>query len=71
MSRIADIIGTLRTSFSIGPKGANATFSASGITAARTLTLPNKTGTLACTSDIPASGVTRAVAQNIMTMRAY
>lgn len=45
-----DLLGTTSTSFKIGKS--KATLDASGLTAARTLTVPDKAGTLACTSDI-------------------
>lgn len=48
MSRITDIVGTLRSTFRI----ARGYFSAAGLTAARTLSFPDKSGTLALTSDI-------------------
>lgn len=53
MGRFADLLGTVLTSFGIGPKGARATLSAAGLSADRTLTLPDKTGTVA-TLDSPA-----------------
>lgn len=45
-----DLLGTTSTSFKIGK--AKATFDASGLSAARTFTLPDAAGTLARTSDI-------------------
>lgn len=44
----ADLFGTTKTSFKIG----SATISATGLTAARTFTLPDATGTIALTSDL-------------------
>lgn len=55
MGRFADILGTLGTSFGIGPKGSRAVLDASALSAARTHALPDKSGTLALTSDIGAS----------------
>lgn len=46
MGRFADLLGTLGTSFGIGPKGTRATLDASGLTAARTLAVPDASGTL-------------------------
>lgn len=45
----SDLLGTLKTSFKI----AKAILDASGLTATRTLTLPDKSGTVAVTSDVP------------------
>lgn len=70
MSRVLDLLGTSATTFFVGLFGKRATFDASALTANRTITLPNKAGTLAMTSDIPSS-ITIAVARNIGTMRAY
>lgn len=50
MGLFLDLLGTTATSFKIGKS--KATLDASGLTAARTLTLQNKTGTLAHTSDV-------------------
>lgn len=48
MGRITDIIGTLRSSFRID----RATLSSSSLTAARAVALPDKSGTVAMTSDV-------------------
>lgn len=56
MGRIADILGTLGASFSIGPRSARAVLDASGLSAARTLAFPNKSGTFALTSDLGTPG---------------
>ena len=50
------ILGTLRATFSIG-KNSPATIDASGLTAPRTYTLPDKGGPLVVASDIPPSSV--------------
>lgn len=49
MGRFADLLGTVLSAFKIG----RATVSASGLTANRTATLPDKTGTLAMLDDVP------------------
>ena len=49
MGRFADLIGTLADTFSIGPKGTRAKFDASGLTAERTITMPDASGTLKVT----------------------
>lgn len=54
MGRFADILGTLGTSFGIGPKASRAVLDASALTAPRTHALPDKSGTLALTSDMAA-----------------
>jgi hypothetical protein len=54
MGRFADILGTLGTSFGIGPKASRAVLDASALTAPRTHALPDKSGTLALTSDVTA-----------------
>lgn len=49
--RFANLLGTLLDTFSIGPKGARATLDASGLTAERTYTAPDKTGVMAMFDD--------------------
>jgi hypothetical protein len=44
---MANLAGTLRSTFYIGPKTAPATLSAASLTAARTHALPDASGTLA------------------------
>ena len=51
MAWYSDLLGTLSSTFSIG-KGVNKTTLTSTATAARSLSLPNKAGTLATTSDV-------------------
>jgi hypothetical protein len=46
MGRFSDLLGTIKTSFKIG----KANFVASGVTVARTLTVPDASGTIALTS---------------------
>ncbi|MDQ3273745.1 MAG: pyocin knob domain-containing protein [Actinomycetota bacterium] len=55
--RFANLLGTILSSFGIGPKGAQATLSASTLTADRAHALPDKSGTVAVTSDITAAAV--------------
>ena len=50
MGRFADLLGTVKATFGIGPKGARATLDASGLTASRTHTLPDASGTVVLTS---------------------
>ena len=45
------LAGTMVSTFGIGPKATRATLDASALTAARTLTVPDKTGTLATVTD--------------------
>lgn len=49
---LSDLVGTLKATFRI----ARATFSASGLTAVRTYTLPDKDGTVAMLSDVGGGG---------------
>ena len=49
---LSDLAGTLRSAFRV----ARATFDAAGLTAARTVTLPDKSGTLAMLDDLGAGG---------------
>lgn len=49
MGYYADMLGSLRNSFRIG----KTTLDAAGVSTARTLTVPDKSGTIACLSDIP------------------
>jgi hypothetical protein len=51
---LADLAGTLLSAFKIG----RSTLDASGLSAARTHTLPDESGTIALTSDIAASTMT-------------
>lgn len=50
MGRFADLLGTVKTTFGIGPKGTRGTLDASGLTAMRTYTLPDAGGTVVLTS---------------------
>lgn len=60
MAWFPDLVGTVRNTFRIG-KGGKATIDAGDLTAARTFTLPDETGTLALLSDIgEASGTTES-----------
>lgn len=43
---VQNLLATVCTTFGIGPKGARATLDASGLTSARTLNLPDASGTL-------------------------
>lgn len=54
--RWADLVGTVRTSLRIGLN--KAVIDAGGLTATRTFTLPDLTGTLALTSQIGAASGT-------------
>lgn len=56
MGAFANLLGTVLTTFGIGPKGARATIDASAMTAQRTFTLPDASGTLATTADVAAAG---------------
>lgn len=56
MSWFSDLLGTMKTTFGIGPKGSRATLSATGLTAPRTLALPDKDGTLATLGDVGGGG---------------
>jgi hypothetical protein len=47
---ISNLLATTSATFGIGPKGTRATLDASGLSAARTLTLPDRAGTLALAS---------------------
>lgn len=49
----ADLLGTLGSTFAVGAKATRATLTAASLTAARTFTLPDATGTLALRSDFP------------------
>ena len=57
MGFFADILGTLRSTFKVG----QATFSSSGLTAARSFALPDLAGTLALASQI--GGATFGIAE--------
>ena len=46
MGRFADILGTLANGFRIGPKGAQGLADMSGLTADRTFTFPDASGTV-------------------------
>lgn len=52
---IADLIGTNSSTFRLGKPPTRATFDASGLTAPRTLTVQNVSGTLALTADVAAA----------------
>ena len=54
---IQNLLATVSASLGIGPKGARATLDASALTANRTVTLPDKAGTVAMTSDITGGDV--------------
>lgn len=62
---VSDLIGTVRNTFRIK----RATFDASGLTAARTFTLPDTAGTLALTGSAGLStGVAMALSQCAISM---
>ena len=52
MGSFANLVGTVLATFGIGPKGARATLDASGLTADRTFTLPDKDGALPVAADV-------------------
>lgn len=58
MGMFANLLGTFLGSFGIGPKGARATLSASGLTADRAHTLPDKAGTIALLDDVSGARAT-------------
>jgi hypothetical protein len=64
---LSDLAGTLRDALRV----AKATLDASALTASRTYTLPDKSGTLATTDDVAVGGVSLAAVRNVAVMRAY
>jgi hypothetical protein len=74
--RFVNLLGTVLSTFGIGPKGARTTFSAAGITAERVLALPDKSGTVALTVDafVPTlilTGTTYSVPDSTQALFAY
>lgn len=57
MSRYADILGTLRSAWGLGPISTRLSLSWAGLTAPRAVSFPDKDGTIAMTSDITGGGV--------------
>lgn len=55
MAWYSDLLGTMRSTFRISSGSNSVTLTTSGVTAARTLTLPDKSGTIATMSDVGGS----------------
>jgi hypothetical protein len=69
MKFIADLLGTFSNTFKIGKS--KATLDASGLTAARTLVLQDKAGTIALTSDVEAATASASLGRQYANSRGH